>query len=84
MPVMDGPAMIHALRRIDPKVRVIAASGLSPESHMSRAPTDTVKAFLPKPYTPAALVLKVREVLNQPRDPKPDPAQTTFGFTQQR
>ena len=28
MPVMDGPALILALRRIDPKVRIIAASGL--------------------------------------------------------
>ena len=28
MPVMDGPATIRALQRLDPKVKIIAASGL--------------------------------------------------------
>ncbi len=63
MPVMDGPAMIHALRRIDPGVKVVAASGLSPESHMAKAPSDTVKAFLPKPYTARTLLKTLSDVL---------------------
>ena len=29
MPVMDGPATIHALMRINPAVKIIAASGLN-------------------------------------------------------
>ena len=29
MPVMDGPAMIHVLRRMNPKLPIIAASGLA-------------------------------------------------------
>ena len=28
MPVMDGTAMIHSLKRINPEVKIIAASGL--------------------------------------------------------
>ena len=29
MPIMDGPATIHALMRINPAVKIIAASGLN-------------------------------------------------------
>jgi CheY-like chemotaxis protein len=29
MPVMDGAATIHALTRINPKIKIIAASGLN-------------------------------------------------------
>ncbi len=66
MPVMDGPTAIHALSRLNPNLKVIAASGLSPEVHMAKAPNDTVKAFLPKPYTTETLLTTLHEVLRGP------------------
>jgi PAS domain S-box-containing protein len=49
MPVMDGTALINALRHISPGVEIIATSGL-PNNEASAA-TAGVKRFLLKPYT---------------------------------
>lgn len=58
MPVMDGFATIHALRKINPKVKIIAASGLTANAVLSKAVNAGVKHFLEKPYT-AEVMLKV-------------------------
>jgi PAS domain S-box-containing protein len=63
MPIMDGPATIHALCQRHQNLKVIAASGLSSEAHMAKAPSDAVKAFLPKPYTAETLLKTVHQVL---------------------
>ncbi len=63
MPVMDGPTTIHALCRRNQNLKVIAASGLSSEAHMAKAPNGAVKAFLAKPYTGETLLQTVHEVL---------------------
>ena len=59
MPYMDGPVTIRALRRIDPKVRIIASSGLAENSRA----IEGVKLFLPKPYTAERLLNALAEVL---------------------
>ncbi|HYU25700.1 MAG TPA: response regulator, partial [Thermoanaerobaculia bacterium] len=51
MPVMDGPALASALRRIDPDVRIIGSSGLDSEGYQVRAAMAGVRHFLAKPYT---------------------------------
>jgi hypothetical protein len=38
-------------------------------------------AVLQKPFTPSALAHKIREMLDQPGDPKLETAQKTFAFT---
>jgi PAS domain S-box-containing protein len=63
MPVMDGPTTIHALGRRNRDLHVIAASGLSSETHMAKSPSDAVKAFLQKPYTAETLLKTVHQVL---------------------
>jgi CheY-like chemotaxis protein len=63
MPVMDGPASINELREIDPKVRIIAVSGLT-EGEKYANITDKVNAFLSKPYTTEKLLKTIHEVLN--------------------
>jgi hypothetical protein len=62
MPFMDGPAAIRALQKINPGVRVIAASGLGGEK-AAEAVASGVRMFLPKPYTAEKLLKALAEVL---------------------
>jgi PAS domain S-box-containing protein len=63
MPLMDGPTAIQILRRMNPAVRIIGASGLSDEDHVAHATSLGVKHFLPKPYTAETLLVTLRQVL---------------------
>jgi CheY-like chemotaxis protein len=65
MPYMDGPATIRALRRLDPKVKIIATSGLKAEDKIADAAQLGVKTFLPKPYTAEKLLKTVASVLKE-------------------
>jgi CheY-like chemotaxis protein len=64
MPVMDGVATIHALRRLKPDIRVIAASGLSTEAQRFSALNAGACDFLHKPYTAEAALILIARVLN--------------------
>ena len=70
MPVMDGSATIAALRRLNPSVRIIAASGLEVAGNVIRATGAGVKDFLVKPFTAETLLKLVREVLDRPAAPR--------------
>lgn len=65
MPVMDGPAMIQALHKIQPGLPIIGASGLT---HQMQAKVESlgVKHFLRKPYTAEALLGALADVLPAP------------------
>lgn len=68
MPVMDGPAAIKALREKNPRVEIIAASGLSGSPHFTEAARFGVKHFLSKPYTAAELLKILQEILGERSD----------------
>ena len=63
MPFMDGPATIRALQRMNPKVRIIAASGLGTGLHAGEGTLEGVSVFLNKPYTAEKLLKTLAEVL---------------------
>ena len=63
MPVMDGTTLIRALQRINPKVRIIAASGLKGNQDLARATSAGVKQFLSKPYSADTLLQLIDQVL---------------------
>jgi hypothetical protein len=63
MPIMDGPATIHALMQINPRVKIIGASGLHANGHVAKAAGAGVRHFLPKPYTAATMLRLIDEVL---------------------
>jgi PAS domain S-box-containing protein len=65
MPIMDGPATIHALLRINPALKIIAASGLNTNGSAAKASAEGVKHFLAKPYTAGTLLKTMRLILDE-------------------
>jgi two-component system cell cycle sensor histidine kinase/response regulator CckA len=60
MPFMDGPATVRALLRMDPNVKIIAASGLS---NHKPGELKGVRIFLTKPYNAEKLLKALAEIL---------------------
>jgi CheY-like chemotaxis protein len=65
MPIMDGPATIRALQKIDSDVNIIAVSGLKESGESAEAAGIDVDAFLTKPYTAEVLLSTLNKVLNR-------------------
>jgi two-component system, cell cycle sensor histidine kinase and response regulator CckA len=63
MPIMDGPATIRALLRMDPQVKIVAASGLGTAGGASAAESYGVQEFITKPYNAQTLLEVVGRVL---------------------
>jgi CheY-like chemotaxis protein len=59
MPVMDGYALIPALKQLNPKLPIIVSSGFGDEAVISRIDRDQIAGMISKPYTPD----KLRDVL---------------------
>ncbi len=64
MPGMDGPQLADAVRARRPEVRVLFVSGHAHEVLANRGIQDGRVPLLDKPYTPASLLARVREVLD--------------------
>lgn len=64
MPVMDGPALIAALRRINPQVRIVATSGIG--ANEAKATAAGVRHFLGKPYAASLLLQTVHAAITAP------------------
>jgi PAS domain S-box-containing protein len=63
MPFMDGPATIRALQRMNPRVKIIAASGLALGMRTDESAIEGVSMFLNKPYTAEKLLKALAQVL---------------------
>jgi two-component system cell cycle sensor histidine kinase/response regulator CckA len=63
MPQMDGPAMVHELRAIDPMAKVIFISGYAEDAFRQRLDSERDIHFLAKPFNLKQLALKVKEVM---------------------
>jgi PAS domain S-box-containing protein len=68
MPVLDGPSTIQVLRRLNPRIPIIAASGLSANEQIAQATRLGANIFLPKPYTAETLLKTLRELLEKARE----------------
>jgi len=64
MPFMDGPATIRALQRMNPTVRIIAASGLGASQRAADASLEGVEIFLDKPYTAEKLLKALAKIIS--------------------
>jgi two-component system, cell cycle sensor histidine kinase and response regulator CckA len=68
MPELSGPALVDRLTARHREARVLFMSGYTADVLAPHHFTDRSAAFLPKPFTPAILVKKVRDVLDAPCD----------------
>ncbi len=63
MPGMRGDDLAEQLLGTRPELRVLYISGFTDNATLPREVLDAVVPFLPKPFTPSALMKKVREAL---------------------
>ena len=64
MPVMDGKQCLEALLKIDPKVRVLIASGFAANGQTKEVCETGARGFVGKPYNLKGMLQSVREVLD--------------------
>jgi PAS domain S-box-containing protein len=66
MPIMDGAATMQVLIRINPAIKIIAASGIDSGDNVGKARGAGATDFLIKPYAAETLLTLIREVLDRP------------------
>ena len=64
MPLMGGKEMAEWLKVTNPELKVLFTSGYTDDSISRHGVLETGVEFLSKPYTPASLARKVREMLD--------------------
>jgi len=65
MPVMDGPAMIQSLRKISPKLPIIAISGLYETLNIEKATAAGANRFVAKPFAVETILQTLHSVIHQ-------------------
>jgi two-component system cell cycle sensor histidine kinase/response regulator CckA len=67
MPRMGGRVMAEWLKVTYPELKILFTSGYTADAIAHDGVLDAGVEFLPKPYTPASLARKVRELLDAPQ-----------------
>jgi two-component system cell cycle sensor histidine kinase/response regulator CckA len=65
MPQMSGKVMAEWLKAFFPDLKILFTSGYTDDAIVQHGVLEPGIAFLPKPYTPATLARKVREMLDE-------------------
>jgi PAS domain S-box-containing protein len=66
MPGLSGLDLAVRLKAARPEIKIIFMSGYSERAAVDKESLDLAGAYLPKPVSPEALTMKVREVLDGP------------------
>jgi PAS domain S-box-containing protein len=64
MPLMGGKVMVEWLKTANPDLKILFTSGYTDEAITRHGVLEKGVEFLPKPYSPATLVRKVRQMLD--------------------
>jgi PAS domain S-box-containing protein len=75
MPLMGGKVMAESLRTTNPDLKVLFTSGYTNDAISHYGVLEPEVEFLAKPYTPATLACKVRQILDEPMLPHDDKRQ---------
>ncbi|MGB5984650.1 MAG: ATP-binding protein, partial [Desulfobacterales bacterium] len=67
MPEMGGDQAFEALRRLDPEIKVLLASGYSMEGKAAALLDQGCLGYIQKPFSLPDLSLKLREILDYPQ-----------------
>jgi PAS domain S-box-containing protein len=65
MPVMDGPAMIGALKKMNPEIKIIATTGMTSDVSIKTITNLGVERIVSKPCAAKAILVALREVLGE-------------------
>ena len=65
MPVMDGAALISALSKINPQIKIVHTSGLLEVNETDQHRPSAVGTYLPKPFSAEKLLETVARVLDK-------------------
>jgi CheY-like chemotaxis protein len=66
MPEMDGNQSSAAILQLNPKAKILIASGYLVNGASDGTPACTVKGFVEKPYVTSQFLKMVRDVLDEP------------------
>jgi PAS domain S-box-containing protein len=80
MPHMSGKELAERMQALYPHTRVLFTSAHTRNAIIQQGVLNKDAALLLKPFTPAELASKVRELLDQPGAPRPDIAPGGSGF----
>jgi PAS domain S-box-containing protein len=64
MPIMDGPALIRALKKLDPSIRIVASTGIAEKKRLGEIVESDLMAFLGKPFTAEKLLATISKALS--------------------
>jgi len=64
MPKMNGREVYDAIRSINPNMRILFCSGYARDVVAGQGEVEEGMNYLPKPFTPKELLMKIREVLD--------------------
>ena len=65
MPQISGPELATRLRLLRPETQVLYMPGYTDDAVVRHGLLDAALYFLQKPFTPGALVHRVRDILDQ-------------------
>ncbi len=67
MPRMNGEDAFRAMRLVKPEVQVLLSSGYNEQDATNRFAGKGLAGFIQKPYTPSAVLQKIREIMPRGR-----------------